>query len=99
MISIYDVLGPKWAQYKLYDDNTLSTGGLSREEETLGEFLSNTDIDQYDSVALVQSELKMCGIHEIKEIDRYVEELIQQKIWDIEEEFDVKLDYNWDYKY
>jgi len=99
MISIYDVLGPNWAQYKLYDDNTLSTGGLSREEETLGEFLADTDINQYDSVNELQAELKRCGLQEIYEIDKYINEQVFQKIWDIEEEFGVDINFNWDYHY
>lgn len=99
VVTIKDVLGPKWFQYKLYDNNSLSTGGLSHEEETLGEFLADTDIDQYDSIGLLQDELKSCGIMQIEEADRYVQEIIEQKIWDIEEELGINIcDWKWDYK-
>lgn len=98
MITIREVLGPNWREYKLYDNNSLE-GGLAREEETLIDFLNDTDIDQHSSVSLLQRELKQCGLKEIDEIDRYVEEKLQQKILDIEEEFDIQIcDYRWDYK-
>jgi len=99
VVTIKDVLGPKWFQHKLFDNNSLSIGGLSREEETLGEFLANTDIDQYDSIGLLQDELKSCGIKQIEEADRYIEEIIQQRIWDIEEELNINIcNWQWDYK-
>ena len=98
VLSIYDVLGNDWRNERLYDDDK-NTGGLSHEGETLWEFLSNTDIDQYDSAGFLQSELRLCGIKEIEKIDRHIEELIQQKIWDIEEELGIKIiDYRWDYR-
>lgn len=98
VLSIIDVLGIDWRNEKLYD-NDKSTGGLSHEGETLGEFLSNTDIDQYDSASFLQSELRLCGIKEIEKINQHIEELIQQKIWDIEEELGVNIiDYRWDYR-
>ena len=100
MVTIRDVLGPKWYERKLYDNNSLSTGGISRSEETLGEFIKDTDIDAYnDPVNEIQIELKKCGIKEIEEIDSYIQELIEQKLWDIEEEFNIDIvDYTWDYK-
>lgn len=100
MVTIRDVLGPKWYERKLYDNNSLSTGGISRSEETLGEFIKDSDIDAYnDPVNEIQVELKKCGIEEIREIDSYIQELIEQKLWDIEEELNIKIiDYTWDYK-
>jgi len=100
VVTIRDVLGPKWFQYKLFDDNSLSTGGLSREEETLGDFIGDSDIDPYeDPVGEIQKELKRCGLQEIEEVDSYIQELIQQRLWDIENDFDVSiLNYKWDYK-
>lgn len=100
VITIRDALGPKWYERKLYDDNSLSHGGISKEEEILGEFVNEAEMNAYeDSVKDLQIELKKCGIKQIEEIDRYVEEIIQQKIWDIEEELDIQIcDYRWDYK-
>lgn len=100
MITIRDVLGPKWYERKLYDNNSLSTGGISRPEETLGEFIKDTDIDAYeDPVNEIQIELKKCGIKELEEVDSHIQSLIEQKLWDIEEEFNINIiDYTWDYK-
>lgn len=98
MITIREVLGPNWREYKLYDNNSLE-GGLTREEETLIDFLYDTDIDQYCSVSLLQLELKECGLKEIEEIDRYVEKVIEEKLAEIEEELDIQFcDYRWDYE-
>lgn len=97
MISIIDVLGRYWRDYKLYDDNNLE-GGLSRAEETLGDFLHDTDIDQYSPVGLLQQELKLCGLREIDEIDMYIGNIIEKRIDEIEEELGVRIDYNWDFE-
>ena len=36
---------------------------------------------------------------QIDEIDSKIEEILQQKLWDIEEELDIQIDdYRWDYK-
>ena len=99
-ITIRDILGPKWYERKLYDNNSLSTGGICRPEETLGEFIKDTDIDAYeDPVNEIQIELKKCGIQELGEIDSHIQSLIEQKLWDIEEEFNINIIYyTWDYK-
>lgn len=98
MISIIDVLGRYWRNYKLYDDDSLMTGGLSRAEETLGDFLSDTDMDQYSQVGLLQQELKLCGLRQIDEIDMYIGRIIEKRINEIEEELGVQIDYNWDFE-
>lgn len=100
MLTIREALGKEWAEYPLYDDNSLSYGGISKEEETLGDFVKDADIDAYyDSVREVQIALKECGMKQIDEIDSKIEEILQQKIWDIEEELDIQIDdYRWDYK-
>ena len=100
MLNIRDVLGPKWYEYQLYDDNSLSYGGISKSEETLGDFVADAEIDAYyDPVKDVQIALKKAGIQQIDEIDLKIEEILQQKIWDIEEELGIQIiDYRWDYK-
>ena len=100
MLTIREALGKEWAEYPLYDDNSLSYGGISKEEETLGDFVKDADIDaEYDSVREVQIALKECGMKQIDEIDSKIEEILQQKLWDIEEELDIQIDdYRWDYK-
>lgn len=100
MINIRDVLGARWYEIKLYDNNSISYGGISHSEETLGEFIENSDLNAYeDSIIDLQKELKACGLKEIEDGDRYIEELIQQRIWDIENELNIVIcDYRWDYK-
>lgn len=100
MLTIRKILGKKWAEYPLYDDNSLSYGGISKEEETLGDFVNDADIDaEYDSVGKVQIALKENGMQQIDEIDLKVEEVLQQKIWDIENELGIQIiDYRWDYE-
>lgn len=100
MLTIRKILGKKWAEYPLYDDNNLSYGGISKEEETLGDFVNDADIDaEYDSVGKVQIALKKNGMQQIDEIDLKVEEVLQQKIWDIENELGIQIiDYRWDYE-
>lgn len=100
MLTIREVLDKEWAEYPLYDDNSLSYGGISKEEETLGDFVKDADIDAYyDSVRELQLALKMCGMKQIDEIDSKIEEILHQKLWDIEEELDIQIDdYRWDYK-
>lgn len=100
MIKITDILGEKWRDIKLYDDNSVSYGGLSRAEETLGDFIDECNIDiETESVGYIQKQLKKCGIQEIEEVDRYIEEKLQQKIWDTEEELGIKIiDWHWDFK-
>ena len=100
MLTIREVLGKEWAKYPLYDNNSVSYGGISKEEETLGDFVADADIDAYyDPVKDIQIALKKAGIEQIEEIDYKVEEILQQKIWDIEEELGIQIiDYRWDYK-
>lgn len=100
VITIRDVLGPKWYEKKLYDNNSLKTGGLSKAEETLGDFIKDTDIDaDKDDVSKIQRELRICGLREIMEIDDYVQELIEKRLEDIEDEFGIDIEYTWDYIY
>lgn len=99
-MNIIDVLGENYKTIKLYDDNSVSYGGLSREEETLEEFMNSADIYENDSIGELQRALKLSGLKEIEIADSKIQELIQQKIWDIEEELEVDIiDYQWDYKY
>lgn len=97
MVSIIDVLGSNWKDYELYDDNSLTIGGLSRAEERLGDFLSDSDIDQHSPIGLIQQELKLCGIRQIDEIDMYIERIIEKRIDEIEEELGIKINYNWNF--
>lgn len=100
MISIRDALGDKWKEIRLYDDNSVSYGGISHSEETLEEFIAEVEIDIHNvSIGELQKRLKNCGIKEIEAGDRYVEEILQQKIWDIENELGITIcDYRWDYE-
>lgn len=98
-MNIREALGDNLNQIKLYDDNSLTTGGISKEEETLEEFMQDADLNPEDSVSELQIALHKCGIKQIEEIDTIIEEKIQQKIWDIEEELQINIiDYKWDYK-
>ena len=100
MISIRDALGAKWYEIKLYDDNSVSYGGMSHSEETLGEFIEDSDLNAYeDTIGELQKELKACGLKEIEAGDSYIQELIEQRIWDMENELNIDIvDYRWDYK-
>ena len=98
MITIKDALGAKWNTIKLYDDET-PWGGISHSEETLGEFMATGEISPFDSIGELQKGLKNCGIKQLEIANSYIEELVQQKIWDIEEELGIDIiDYRWDYK-
>ena len=98
MLSIKNILGNRIYEITLQDDNK-AFGGTSFEGETLDNFMAETNIDVDDSVGKLQETLKKCGIREIYEIDSNVQELIEQKIWDIEEELGIVFDYySWDYK-
>lgn len=99
MLTIKDALGPKWNTIRLYDDNSTPWGGISHSEETLGEFMADGEISPFDSIGELQKGLKKCGIKQLEIADRNVEEIVQQKIWDIEEELGIDIiDYRWDYK-
>ena len=95
--SIKNILGPKWNTIKLYDNNALSTGGISRAEETLGEFMLESDISPFDSIGKLQKTLRECGIKQIREADSKMQELIEQKLHDIEDELGIEINYMWDY--
>lgn len=98
--TIRDILGPRWYERKLYDDNSLSYGGLSKEDEILGEFVNETEINAYEDSAMdLQITLKKCGIKQIEEIDMYFEDIIKEKIEDIEDELGIVIDFIWDYYY
>lgn len=99
MITIKDALGPKWNTIKLYDDNTITTGGISHSEETLGEFMADCEISPFESIGRLQRGLKDCGIMQLNEADRYIGEIIKQRIWDLEEELGINMvEWKWDYK-
>lgn len=98
MISIKSALGPQWSKIKLRDDET-PYGGISYDGETLDNFMAETEISPNDSIGKLQKGLKDCGIMQIPIADSKIEELIQQKLWDIEEEYDIKFTkWEWDYK-
>lgn len=94
---ILDVLGNGYRGILLFDDNSLSTGGISKAEETLGEFMEDANISPLDHVGKLQRELQLCGIKQIEEIDSYLQRIIDRKIQDIEDELGVSIDYTWDY--
>lgn len=99
MITIKDALGPKWNTIRLYDDNSTPWGGLMHSEETLGEFMLIAEMSPFDSIGELQKGLKECGLKQLEIADRHVEEIIQQRIWDIEEELGINVcDWEWDYK-
>ena len=100
MINMIDILGKDWEKIELFDDNVISTGGLSRMEETLGDFCKEADIDPYfTTIGELQKELKNCGIQQIEIADQKIEEIIEQKHWDLEEELGISIIwYRWDYK-
>ena len=57
------------------------------------------DIDKEESIGELQKSLKECGIKQIPEADEYVYELIQQRLWDIEDDLGIKFEYySWDYE-
>lgn len=84
----------------LEDDDNPLVGGLAFEGESLQDFMDSVELDPDMRVNTLQRQLRECGIKEIEEIDCKINELVQQKIWDIQEELDVYIDsYTWDYKY
>jgi len=99
VVKIKDVLGPKWNTIRLYDDNSTPWGGISHSEETLGEFMAVGEISPFESIGKLQRALKDCGIRQLEIADRHIEELIQQTIWDLEEELNINIcEWKWDYK-
>ena len=60
---------------------------------------ANYAASKADFINKFQIALKECGMKQIDEIDSKIEEILIQKIWDIEEELDIQIDdYRWDYK-
>lgn len=97
MITIAEALGKEYKDIELEDD-ALTTGGIAHQGETLGEFMEG-DIHEKDSIGELQKSLKDCGIKQIPEADEYVYELIQQRLWDIEDDLGIKFEkYEWDYE-
>ena len=97
-MNILDVLGPNWSEIKLRDSE-VPFGGISYHGETLENFMADAEIEPEDSIGKLQKTLKDCGIMQIPIADSKIEELIQQKIWDIEENLGIKFcNYTWDYK-
>ena len=97
MITIAKALGKEYKDIELEDD-ALTTGGIAHQGETLGEFMGD-DIDKEESIGELQKSLKECGIKQIPEADEYVYELIQQRLWDIEDDLGIKFEYySWDYE-
>lgn len=98
MITIKEALGDNFEEIELVDDNSVEHGGISHEGETLGEFMSGS-LDENNSIGELQYMLKACGIEQLEKADRYIQEKVQQKLWDIEEEFGIRIEpYSWDYK-
>ena len=97
MKSIFEILGEDLGSIPLYDDNSIGTGGLSRSDEVLYDFMGDCELSPSDSIGELQKALSECGLKQLEFADKVVEEQIQQRIQDIEEELGVKLDYNWDY--
>lgn len=95
--SIKNVLGPMWNTIKLYDDNSISYGGISHSEETLGEFMAECEINPFEPIGKLQKALKDCGIKQIEIADHEIQEMIEEKIIDIEDELGVEINYTWDY--
>lgn len=96
--SIINILGKNWKNIKLYDNNSLSYGGISREEETLGDFCDECNINPYETtIGTLQKSLRECGIKQIKIADSTIQEMIEEKIRDIEDELGVEINYMWDY--
>lgn len=94
---ILDVLGNKYDEIKLYDDNSLSYGGISRAEETLGEFMKETNISPLDHVGKLQKALKDCGIEQIPSIDMNIQHQIEDYLADLEDELGIIIDFTWDF--
>ena len=94
---ILDILGNRYDEIKLYDDNSLNTGGISRAEETLGEFMKEAEISPLDNVGKLQKALKDCGIQQISQIDKDIENQIKCYIEDLEDELGIIIDFTWDF--
>lgn len=97
MKSIFEILGEDLGSIPLYDDNSVGFGGLSRSDEVLYDFMEDCELSPSDSIGELQKALSECGLRSLDFADKVVEDQIQQRIYDIEKEFGVKLHYTWDY--
>lgn len=66
--------------------------------EPIGKFMEDNGLQPDDSINELQKTLREKNMKECHEADLYMDEKIVQKIWDICEEFDVTMDFKWDYK-
>lgn len=101
MIKIKDILSIKERRAILLEDDDSNFGGVAFEGEALQDIIEDEDIDvtENSSVNELQHLMTQIGVREIREVDDKVDELIQQKIWDIEEEFQISIHpWAWDYK-
>ncbi len=67
-------------------------------EEPIEKFMEDNGLQPDNSINELQKRLRENGMKECHEADLYMDEKIVQKIWDICEEFDVTMDFKWDYK-
>ena len=66
--------------------------------ESIGKFMEDNGLQPDDSINELQKRLRENDMKECHEADLYMDEKIMQRIWDICEEFNVSLDFKWDYK-
>lgn len=69
-----------------------------RTSKTLEGFMKETGLTLDDEIGELQKTLKSHGKKECHKADLYVDEKISQKIWDICDEFNVDINYKWQYK-
>lgn len=101
MIKIKDIFSIKERRTILLEDDDSNFGGVAFEGETLQDIIEDEDIDinPETSVNDLQKLMREIGVRDIREVDTKVDEIIQQRIWDIEEEFKIDiLSWSWDYK-
>lgn len=94
---ILDILENRYDEINLYDDNSLSYGGISRAEKTLGEFMKEANISPLDHVGKLQKALKDCGIEQIPAIDSSIQHQIEDYLEDLEDELGIVINYTWDF--
>lgn len=66
--------------------------------ESIRKFMEDNGLQPDDSINELQKRLREKNMKECHEADLYMDEKIMQRIWDICEEFNVSLDFKWDYK-
>lgn len=101
MIKIKDILSIKERRTILLEDDDSNFEAVAFEGETLQDIIEDEDIDvnPETSVNDLQKLIREIGVRDIREVDTKVDEIIQQRIWDIEEEFKIDiLSWSWDYK-